>query len=300
MNDYLVKATTTDGMFRAYAVDAKKTVATAQKDHDTWSASSAALGRTLIGSVMLAASVDKSGEAITVKVNGQGPVGGIVVDSDSKGHVKGYVQNPHVHLPLNSKHKIDVGKAVGVDGFLEVTRTSANEDPYTSSVPLASGEIGDDFTFYLAQSEQIPSAVGVSVFVNDDNSIGAAGGYLIQTMPGASDDAINHVVQRLKEIPMISELLLDHQTPEAMLELIFGKGNLHFLDKMPVEFYCNCSKQKFAHDLVGISVSQLETMLKEDHGVSVTCNFCQSKYRYSEDELKAIIEIAKQKKASAN
>ncbi|GAF36385.1 Hsp33 family molecular chaperone HslO [Lentilactobacillus farraginis] len=299
MKDYLVKATTTDGMFRAYAVDAKETISTAQKDHDTWSASSAALGRTLIGSLMLAASVDKSGEAITVKINGQGPVGGIVVDSDSKGHVKGYIQNPHVHLPLNKKHKIDVSKAVGVNGFLEVTRVSANEDPYTSSVPLASGEIGDDFTFYLAQSEQIPSAVGVSVFVNDDNSIGAAGGYLIQTLPGASDDAITKVINRIKEMPMISELLLDHQTPEEMLELIFGKNNLHFLDKMPVEFYCNCSKQKFAQDLAGISVDQLETMLKEDRGVSVTCNFCQSKYRYNEEELRAIIAAAKQKKASS-
>lgn len=299
MKDYLVKATTTDGMFRAYAVNAKDTVTTAQKDHDTWSASSAALGRTLIGSVMLAASVDKSGEAITVKINGQGPVGGIVADSDSKGHVKGYIQNPHVHLPLNDNHKIDVSRAVGVNGFLEVTRASANEEPYTSSVPLASGEIGDDFTFYLAQSEQIPSAVGVSVFVNDDHSIGAAGGYLIQTLPGASDEAITKVINRIKEIPMISELLLDQQPPEEILDLIFGKGNLHILDQMPVEFYCDCSKEKFAKDLSGISVDQLETMLTEDKGVNVTCNFCQSKYRYNEDELKTIIDVAKQKKGQS-
>lgn len=293
MKDYLVKATTTDGMFRAYAVTAQKMVMTAQKDHDTWSASSAALGRTLIGTVMLAASVDKSGEAITVKIDGKGPVGEIIADSDSKGNVKGYIQKPHVHLPLNVNHKIDVGKAVGVNGFLKVTRTSDGEDPYTSSVPLASGEIGDDFTYYLAQSEQIPSAVGVSVFVNDDNSIGAAGGYLIQVLPGASDEAISKVITRIKQIPMISELLLDHQTPEKILELIFGKGKLHFLSTNPVAFYCNCSKTKFARDLEGIPVSQLETMLKEDNGLSVTCNFCQKHYDYDEDELATIISVAK-------
>ncbi len=295
--DYLIKATTTDGMFRALAVTAKDTVATAQKDHDTWSNASAALGRTMVGSLMLAASVDKNGEAITVKIDGKGPVGGIVVDSDSQGRTKGYIQNPHVNLPLNSVHKIDVGRAVGVNGFLEVTRTADGEDPYTSSVPLASGEIGDDFTFYLAQSEQIPSALGVSVFVNDDNSIGAAGGYLIQTLPGASEAAITRVINRIKEIPMISELLLDDQTPEEILVLIFGQENLHFLEKQPVEFFCDCSKIKFGRDLEGLPVDQLETMLREDKGLSVTCNFCESKYTYNEEELATIIAAAKSKKA---
>ena len=237
MDDYLVKATTTDGMFRAYAVNAKQLVTTAQQDHDTWSASSAALGRTLIGTVMLAEPVEKNGEAVTVKINGQGPVGQIVADIDSNGHVKGYIQNPHVHLPLNAHHKIDVGKAVGVNGLIEVSRAAEGEDPYTGSVPLASGEIGDDFTYYLAQSEQIPSAVGVSVFVNDDNSIGAAGSYLVQVLPDATDDAINQVIERIKQMPMISELLLDNQTPEDILELIFGKGKLHFLETVPVEFF---------------------------------------------------------------
>lgn len=295
MNDYLVKATTTDGMFRAYAVNAKQLVATAQSDHDTWNASSAALGRTLIGTVMLAESVEKNGEAVTVKIDGKGPVGQIVADSDSNGHVKGYIQNPHVHLPLNDQHKIDVGKAVGINGFIEVSRAAEGEDPYTGSVPLTSGEIGDDFTFYLAQSEQIPSAVGVSVFVNDDNSIGAAGGYMIQVLPDATEDAINKVVDRIKEIPMISELLLDNQSPEDILELIFGKGQLHFLQTIPVEFSCNCSKFRFGRDLEGIPVPQLETMLKEDHGIDVTCNFCGKQYHYNEEELTKIIKVAQSK-----
>lgn len=293
MKDYLVKATTTDGMFRAYATNATATVATAQKDHHTSPVAITALGRTLIGTIMLATSVDKNGEAITVKVDGKGPLGQIVADGDSQGRVKGYLQHPQFSIPATSQHQARIGEAVGTNGFLEVTRASEHDDPYTSSVPLASGEIGDDLTYYLAQSEQIPSVVGVSVYVNDDLSVGAAGGYMVQTLPGTTDEAINKVIDRIKQIPQISQLLMDNQTPEGILHLIFGKGNLHFLSKMPVEFYCNCSKEKFARDLTGLSVAQLETMMKEDHEINVTCNFCQSKYHYNDDELAAIIATAK-------
>ncbi|UDM31911.1 Hsp33 family molecular chaperone HslO [Lentilactobacillus laojiaonis] len=295
MKDYLVKTITKDNQFRAYAITAKETVNTAQKDHNTLSASSAALGRSIVASTLLASSLDKSGAIISTKINGGGPVGSIIVDSDSKGHVKGYIQNPQVHLPLNDHHKIDVGKAVGINGFLQVTKMLKGMEPTNSSVPLTSGEIGDDFTFYLAQSEQIPSAVGVSVFVNDDNTIGAAGGYFIQVLPGASDESITKLEERLRSLPMLSELLLADQTPEAILELIFGSDNLKVLEQIPVEFYCDCSKKQFGDDLTGLPIDQLETMLNEDHGVSVTCNFCESHYEYSEDELKEIIEIAKSK-----
>lgn len=300
MNDYLVKATTTDGMFRAYAITAQQMVATAQGDHDTWAASSVALGRTLIATTMLATSVNKNDEAITVKINGQGPAGEIVADADSKGNVKGFIHNPHVQLPNDGKHQMTSGKAVGVNGFLEVTKTSEGEDPYTSSVPLTSGEIGDDFTYYLAQSEQIPSAVGVSVFVNGDDMIGAAGGYLIQALPGAKDEAINKVIDHIQAMPAISETLLDGEAPETILEQVFGKGSLHFLTKLPVAFYCNCSKIKFGRDLEGLPVSQLETMLKEDKGIDVTCNFCESKYHYNVDELATIIAAAKSRPKKTN
>lgn len=295
MKDYLVKSLTKDGMFRAYAVTAKQVVTTAQESHDTWSAASAALGRTLIGTLLLATSGDKSGNSIAVKINGGGPVGGIATEGNSNGEVKGYVANPHTHLPLNDHHKIDVGQAVGRDGFLEVTKLQANGEPFNSSVPLVSGEIGDDFTFYLAQSEQIPSAVGVSVFVNDDNSIGAAGGYLIQVMPGASEEAIATLEQRLKQLPPLSELLLSEQTPEAILNLIFGEDQVDFLTTMPVEFKCNCSKEQFAADLTGLPLDQLKTILAEDKQLEVTCNFCHRQYHYDEQELSDIVAEAKAK-----
>lgn len=169
--DYLVKAITNHSAFRAYVVDATKVVREAQKRHDTWSASSAALGRSLVGTILLANSVLKGNDKMTVKIQGNGPTGAIVVDGDATGKVKGYIHNPHVHLPVNTNHKIDVAGAVGKAGFLSVTKDQGLATPFTGQVPLVSGELGEDFTYYLAQSEQIPSAVGLSVFVNPDNSI---------------------------------------------------------------------------------------------------------------------------------
>lgn len=295
MSDYLIKSLVDNDQFRAYAVDATELVREAQRRHDTWAASSAALGRSLVATLLLSSSVLKGEETMTVRINGGGPVGGIVIDGNAKGTVKGYLQEPHVNLPLNDHHKIDVSKAVGVNGFLSVTKDLGLDQPYTGQVPLASGEIGDDFTFYLAQSEQIPSAVGVSVFVNEDNSIQVAGGFLIQVMPDASDDAIAHLEKRLKEVPMVSELLLAGQKPEDMLNLLFGEDNVNLLDKMPVAFKCDCSKSEFAKALASLPTNQLETLINEDHHAETVCHFCRNKYQFSEDELKTILASKKAK-----
>lgn len=291
MEDYLVKAITNDGMFRAYAINAKQVVTEAQRRHDTYKDASAALGRTMIASLMLAASVDKSGASLTVKIDGQGPLGEVVVGSDSRGNVKGYVLNPHVDLPLKSNNKIDVSKAVGVNGFLSVVKMAHNQEPYTSSVPLVSGEIGDDFTFYLAQSEQIPSAMGVSVFVNNDHSIEAAGGYLVQVLPGASEEAITNLEKQIQQLPALSDLLRKATSPEEILKLIFG-DDLKFLTTSPVQFNCNCSKEKFRNDIVGLPINQLKEISEEDGQMDVVCNFCGNQYHFDHDELLDIIEEA--------
>jgi len=288
MSDYLLKSIIDDGQFRAYAVDATNLVKEAQTRHDTWSAASAALGRSLIGTLLLASSVLKNDEKLTVRINGGGPVGGIVVDGNANGTVKGYIQNVHISLPLNKNHKIDVGKAVGRDGFLSVTKDFGLKEPYTGQVPLASGEIGDDFTYYLAQSEQIPSAVGVSVFVEKDNSVGVAGGFLIQVMPGASDEAIDKLETRLKKMPIVSELLMAGQSPEDILNLIFGKEHVKILDKMPVAFKCDCTKDRFAKALSSINPTELTQLIEEDHQAETVCRFCGKKYLFSEEELKKI------------
>lgn len=294
MSDYLVKSLAFDGQIRAYAVDATETVSTAQKLHDTWSAASAALGRSLVGTLLLASASLQGDETMMVKINGNGPVGGIVVDGNANGTVKGYVQNPHVHLPLNDKHKIDVKGAVGTEGFLAVTKDLGLKEPFTGQVPLVSGELGEDFTYYLAKSEQIPSSVGLSVFVNSDNSIETAGGFMIQVMPGAKEETISQIEKRLAEIPMVSEMMRDGKKPEDILNEILGAENVKILDKMPVSYHCDCSRERFLGVLTSLPTDQLQEMADEDHGAEVVCHFCGKKYQFTEDELRKIIKVKKQ------
>ncbi|MYV06207.1 MULTISPECIES: Hsp33 family molecular chaperone HslO [Furfurilactobacillus] len=289
MANYLVKSIIDDGNFRAYAVNSTNVVAEAQQRHDTWSAFSAALGRTLTATLLLSTSLMKGQESMTVKVQGDGPAKGIVVDADANGHVKGYIVNPHVHLPLNDKGHIDVGAAVGKNGALSVTKNLGLDKPYTGQVALVSGEIGDDFTYYLAQSEQIPSAVGVSVFVEKDNSIGVAGGFMIQVLPGASDKAISELEASLKDLPQVSQLLRDGKTPEDILNDLFGKERVKVLERVPVSFQCDCSKDKFAKDLASLPDKDLKDMITEDHGAEAVCRFCGNKYQFSEQELQTIL-----------
>lgn len=295
MADYLVKSLVDNGMFRAYVVDATETVATAQRKHDSWNTATAALGRTLIGTMLLSTSLLKGDEKLTVKVNGHGPVGAIVADGNANGTVKGYLQYPHTSLPLNNKHKLDVKKAVGTAGMLTVTKDQGLGQPYTGQVPLISGELGEDFTYYLAKSEQIPSAVGVSVFVEPDNSVKVAGGFMIQVMPGASDEAISRLEARIKAMPMVSELLLDGQTPEDILRLIFKDEEIKILQKMPVKFECDCSKDRFAAALASVSVEAIHEMIDQDHGAEAVCHFCGNKYHFDEQDLRDILAKAQEK-----
>lgn len=294
MTDRLVKSLVYGGQLRAYAVDATETVRTAQEYHDTWSAASAALGRALIGTLLLAeASLKKDGK-MTVKINGDGPLGGIVVDGNTDGTVKGYVQHPHVHLPLNEKHKIDVKGAVGTTGFMTVTKDLGLKEPFTGQVPLVSGELGEDFTYYLAKSEQIPSAVGLSVFVNDDNTIKTAGGFLIQVLPGATDEVLDKLEERLKTLPLVSEMMGQGMGPEDILEEIFGKENLKILETMPVAYRCDCSKERFAKALASLPEKDIEEMIAKDHGATALCHFCNKEYHFTEDELRTIAKNARQ------
>lgn len=286
--DYLVKSMSKDGKFRAYAVNATRLVEKAHKIHDTWNGSSAALGRTLIGTLLLATAGLQGEAGMTVKIQGNGPVGFIVADGTAQGTVKGYMGNSHVSLPKNAKGKIDVAKAVGNEGTLSVTKmTPGDKAPYTGEVKLISGELGEDFTYYLAQSEQIPSAVGLSVLVSPDESIAVAGGFMIQVMPGASDEEISRLEKSLKELPMVSELLKEGNTPEDILKRIFG-DDLKILDQMPISYRCDCSKERFAKALASISPKDMEKMINEDHHAEAVCQFCGKKYEFSEDELKKI------------
>ena len=284
MSDYLVKALAYEGFVRAYAVNATETIAEAQRRHDTWNTSSAALGRTMIGALMLGATL-KGEDKMTVKIEGNGPAGAIVVDSNGKGEVKGYIKNPHISLPLNEVGKIDVRGAVGTEGMFTVIKDLGLKEPFSGQTPIVSGEIGEDFTYYLAVSEQIPSAVGVSVLVDTDDSIKTAGGFMIQIMPGASDEIIDQIEARLKETARISTLLDEGQTPEEILQKLLATDDVEFLETMSVQFKCDCSKEKFASAIITLGAEQIQELIDQDHGAEAVCAFCNNKYEYSQADL---------------
>lgn len=287
--DYLVKALAYDGVVRAYAVNATDTVAEAQRRHETWHTSSAALGRSLVGGLLLGATL-KGEDKLTVKIMGDGPAGAIIIDSNAKGEVKGYIQNPKVALPLNAQGKLDVRGAVGTQGLFTVIKDLGLKEPFTGQTPIVSGELGEDFTYYLASSEQVPSAVGLSVLVNPDDSIQTAGGFMIQIMPGASDEIITRLEQKLATLPRVSSLLADGMTPEQILETILDDTTIFYLETMPVQFKCDCSKEKFATALITLGTAELNEMIEEDHGAETVCSFCGNKYHFSEQDLHELVQ----------
>ena len=287
MNDYLVKAIDKTKNLRLLTITATNLVQEAQTRHDTWSASSAVLGRTLVAGILLAGAELTDKEELTVRLLGDGPVGPTVVTAKSDLTVKGYVKNPHIALPPKKNGHIDVKKAVG-KGWLEVTKDLGLKKPYTGQVPIVSGEIAEDIAYYLTKSEQIPSAVGLSVFVNPNNTIGEAGGFMLQALPGASDSLITETINRINDLPALSSAFLDGLTPEKLAAMILG-DDCKILEKDEVAFKCDCSKEKYGNILATLKESQLKAMINEDHGAELTCNFCGNKYQFSEEELKAIL-----------
>lgn len=287
MSDYLIKAIDKTKNLRLLTITAKDLVQEAQTRHDTWSASSAVLGRTLLAGVLLAGAELTDKEELTIRLLGNGPVGPTIVTAKSDLTVKGYVKNPHIALPPKENGHIDVKKAVG-EGWLEVTKDLGLKEPYTGQVPIVSGEIAEDIAYYLTKSEQIPSAVGLSVFVNPNNTIGEASGFMLQALPGASDSLITKTIARINDLPTLSTAFLSGLTPEKLAAMILG-DDCKILEKDEVAFKCDCSKEKYGKILATMKKSQIEAMINEDHGAELTCSFCGNKYHYTEDELKTIL-----------
>jgi molecular chaperone Hsp33 len=292
MNDYLVKALAFNGQIRAYAVRTTETVSEAQRRHQTWRTASAALGRSMTASVMMGAML-KGEEKLTIKIVGDGPLGPILVDSNAKGEVRGYVTNPHVDFEANEHGKLDVRRAVGTSGSLTVVKDIGLRDFFSGSVPLVSGELGEDFTYYFATSEQVPSSVGVGVLVNPDDSILAAGGFIFQLMPGTEESTIAMVEERVKTIPPISKLIEQGLTPEEILGELFGKEQVKILETMPVKFQCTCSKERFAGAIKGLGAAEINDMIEEDGQAEAHCHFCNSKYHFTKQELEELKRTAK-------
>jgi len=289
MKDYLIKALAYNGEVRAYSVRSTNLVKEAQERHDTWSNASAALGRSLTAGTMMGAML-KGNQKLTIKVEGNGPLGYILVDANANGEVKGYVANPHVQTDLNSRGKIDVARAVGTEGFLSVVKDIGMREAFTGSVPLVSGELGEDFTYYFAVSEQVPSAVGVGVLVNPDLSILASGGFIIQIMPDASEETISAIENKINTVKPISTLVQEGLTPEEILFEILGEDNVKILEKMDVSFKCHCSRERIDDALISVGKHELQAILEEDGKAEVNCHFCNKSYHYDEKQLQELID----------
>lgn len=289
MGDYLVRGLGFNGSVRAFAADATETVAEAQRRHQTWPTASAALGRAMTAGVMLGAML-KGGDKVTLKIQGGGPIGTILVDSDADGKVRGYVTNPQTQIDSSVKGKLDVKGAVGTDGMLAIVKDLGMKENFTGQTPIVSGEIAEDLTYYFAVSEQVPSSVGLGVLVDTDNSILAAGGFIIQLMPDTDDETITAIEKRLAHIEPVSTMIQRGLTPEEILEEVLGKGNVQILSKMPVKFECNCSKERFAEGILGLGEKEIREMIEEQGMAETQCHFCLEKYQYSKAELEALID----------
>lgn len=288
MKDYIVRATAADSQVRAFAITAGELVEEARRRHNTSPVATAALGRLLAGGAMMGSMMKNDTDMLTVKVRGNGPLGGITVTADSKANVKGYVENPDVMLPPKNG-KLDVGGAVGI-GIMQVIKDMGLKEPYVGDTMLVTSEIAEDLTYYFASSEQVPSSVGLGVLMERDNTVKCAGGFIIQMMPFAREETIAQIEENLKRVTSVTELLDRGFTPERILEELLGNVGLEITDTMPAKFACNCSKERVEKAVVSIGRKDIREMIDEGKDIEVKCHFCNSAYNYTVEDLKRIIK----------
>ncbi|MBT9779819.1 Hsp33 family molecular chaperone HslO [Clostridium sp. MCC353] len=291
MSDYIIRATAADGQIRAFASTTKELVEQARALHNTSPVATAALGRLLTAGGMMGSMMKGKDDLLTIKIQGDGPIEGLTVTADSRGNVKGYAFNPSVMLPPNSKGKLDVGGALGV-GVLSVIQDIGLKEPYVGQTILVTGEIAEDLTYYYATSEQTPSSVALGVLMNKDNTVKQAGGFIIQLMPGASEEIISGLETKLGQVSSITSLLDEGKTPEMILEQILGEFKLEITEKMDTCFYCNCEKHRVEKALISIGRNELSQMIEEGKTIEVNCHFCNKNYSFTVDELKELLAKA--------
>ena len=291
MNDYIVRATAGNGSIRAFAATTRHLVQHAREVHHTSPVASAALGRMLTAAAMMGTMLKGEKDILTLQVRGEGPLQGIVVTSDSKAQVKGYVFNPGVEVPDLIPGKLNVSGAIGA-GHMSIIKDIGMREPYAGKIELVTGEIAEDLTYYFAQSEQTPSAIGLGVLVETDTSIRRAGGFIIQLLPDATDEMIDRLEKKLATIPYVSDLLDMGATPEDILQMILGDFDLNILDKVPTTFYCNCTRERVEKALISIGKEELEKIIREDKKANLHCHFCSKEYDFTEEQLVELLEDA--------
>ena len=300
MGDQLVRAITKDGMVKAVAVSTRELTERARQIHRTLPTATAALGRTLAAASMMGNALKGDGASLTLRVQGGGPLGILLAVSDNQGNVRGTVDNPAVDVPLRSDGKLDVGAAVGSQGTLTVIRDLHMKDPYVGSVGLLGGEIAEDLAAYFVESEQIPTACGLGVLVDRDQSVLAAGGYLIQLLPGAGEDVIAKVEGGVMASGPVTALLDRDPDPEALLRTVLSDFEVEILETSPIEYKCYCSRDRVERALISMGVAELEDLLAEQGDCELECQFCDKVYRFTGEELQGLIDQMKAQKKGEN
>ena len=292
MKDYIIRAIAANDQIRAFAAVTTETVEEARKDHNTSPVATAALGRLLTAGAMMGTMMKGDKDILTLQIKAGGPLEGITVTADSKGRVKGYVGNPNVCIPANSKGKLDVAGAVGV-GFMNVIKDMGLKEPYVGQVALQTSEIAEDLTYYFATSEQVPSAVGLGVLMNKDNTVRQAGGFIVQLMPFAEESTIAKLEENVQKITSVTSLLEEGHTPESLLEKVLDGFDMEINEKIPTEFYCNCSRERVEKALISIVRKELNEMIQEGKPIEMNCHFCNHNYEFTVEELKEILRKCK-------
>ncbi|MBQ7432214.1 MAG: Hsp33 family molecular chaperone HslO [Lachnospiraceae bacterium] len=288
MSDYMIRATAANKQIRAFAATTREMVEYAKNAHQTSPVVTAALGRLMTAGAMMGSMMKAPTDLLTVKIEADGPMKGMIVTADYAGNVKGYPFVPDVMLPPNEKGKLDVAGAVGI-GVLSVIKDLGLKEPYVGQTILITSEIAEDLTYYYATSEQTPSSVALGVLMNRDNTVRQAGGMIIQLMPGTSDEIIDQLEAKISTISSITSMLDQGMNPEAILEYVLGDFGLEILDRMPVQFHCNCSKERVTRAIASISKEELGQMIEEGKPIEVNCQFCNSHYLFDTEELKAFL-----------
>ena len=291
MTDYIIRATAADGQVRAFAAVTREMVETAREFHNASPVATAALGRLLTAGAMMGVMMKGEKDLLTLRIECQGPIEGLMVTANAKGDVKGYAFNPDVMLPPSEKGKLDVGAALDL-GVLSVIKDIGLKEPYVGQTILMTSEIAEDLTYYYANSEQIPSSVALGVLMNKDNTVRQAGGFIIQLLPGATDEMIDMLEKRLGEITSITSLLDAGKTPEEILEYLLGDFGLEILDKLPTRFHCDCTKDRVEKALISVGRKELQEMIDDGKTVECGCQFCNKVYTFEVEELKDMLAKA--------
>lgn len=292
--DYMIRAIDKKQTFRLFMVKSTETVEEARKRHNTTPTASAALGRTLTAGLMMGYMMKNENDKLTININGGGPIGTILTVSDNSGHVKGYVDNPNVDLPLKANGKLDVGRAVGINGKVTVMMDLGLREPYVGSTDIVTGEIGEDIAMYYWQSEQQNSAVALGVLVDIDYSIRSAGGFIVQTLPFIEEKDLAKLENVLGSLKSVSDYFDNEDDVEEIAKNLFSDFDIEITDKIPVEFSCDCSEERMEQALMTIGRDDLKQLIEEDEKIETVCHFCNEKYMFEDSKLKNILKFIEQ------